>query len=62
MLGAKTGPLFESPPRPLLKPDMGPLDRYVTRQETISRRLEQMYPPSDTGLEWLGEGPLYNSI
>ena len=60
--GPKMGPLFESPPRSLLKPGMRPLDRYVTRQETISRRLKQMYTPSDTGLEWLGEGPLYKSV
>ena len=29
---------------------MQPLDRYGTRQETISRRLEQINSPSDTGL------------
>ena len=44
--GGKTGPLFESP-RPLLKSGLLPLDRYGTCQETISRRLEQMYTPSD---------------
>ena len=48
--GGKTGLLFESPPRPLLKSGMRPLDRYGTCQETISRRPEQMYSPSDTGL------------
>ena len=41
--GAKTGPLFESPPRPLLKSGLQPLSRYGTHQETISRRPEQMY-------------------
>ena len=53
---AKTGPLFKSPSRPLLKSGMQPLDRYGTCQETISRRREQMYSPSDTGLEkaWRG--------
>ena len=49
--GEKTGPLFESPFRPLLKSGMRPLDRYGTRQETISRRPEQMYSPSGTGQE-----------
>ena len=44
------GPLFESPPRPLLKSGMRPFDKYGTRQEAISRRPEQMYSPSDTGL------------
>ena len=33
--GTKTGPLFESPPRPLLKSDLQPLGRYGTHQETI---------------------------
>ena len=57
--GFKTGPLFESlpTPRPLLKSGLQPLDRYGTCQETIGRRLEQMHTPSDTGFEWLGEGP-----
>ena len=41
--GAKTGPLFESSPRPLLKSGLQPLGRYGTYQETISRRLEQMF-------------------
>ena len=58
----KTGPLFESPPRSLLKSGLLPLDRYGTCQEIISRRLEHMYTPSDTWLEWLGEGPLYRSV
>ena len=35
---------------PLLTSGMRPLDRYGTHQETISRRPEQMYSPSDTGL------------
>ena len=56
------GPLFESPLRLLLDTGLLPLDRYGTCQETISRRPEQMYTPSDTGLEWLGEGPLYKSV
>ena len=55
------GPLFESPPRPLLKSGLRPLGRYGTHQETIHRRSEQMYTPSDTSLEWLGEGPLFKS-
>ena len=58
-VGGKTGPLFESHPRPLLKSGLQPLGRYGTHQETISRRPEQMYTPSDTGLEWLGEGLLF---
>ena len=41
--GAKTGPLFESPPRPLLKSGLQPLGRYGTYQETIGMRHEQMY-------------------
>ena len=53
------GPLFESPPRPLLKSGLQPLGRYGTHQETISRRPEQIYTLSDTGLEWLGEGLLF---
>ena len=56
------GPLFKSPPKPLLKSGLWPLDGYDTCQETISRRPEQMYTPSDTGLEWLEEGPLYKSV
>ena len=55
---AKTGPLFESPPRPLMKSGLQPLGRDFTHQETISRRPEQMYTPSDTRLEWLKEGKL----
>ena len=46
--GSKTGPLFESPPRSLLKSGPLPLDRYGTCQETIRRRLEHMHTPSDT--------------
>ena len=53
------GSLFESPPRPLLKSGLQPLGRYDTHQETISRRPQQMYTPSDTRLEWLGEGLLF---
>ena len=41
--GAKTGPLFESPTKPLLKSGLQPLGRYGTHQETVSRRPEQMY-------------------
>ena len=37
--GPKIGPLFESPPGPLF------------HQETISRRPEQMYTPSNKRLE-----------
>ena len=44
------GSLFGSPPGPLLTSDMQPLDRYGTHQKTISRRPEQMYSPSGTGL------------
>ena len=57
--GSKTGPLLESPPGPLLKSGLQALGRYGTHQETISRRPEQMYTPSDTRLEWLREGPLF---
>ena len=38
------------------------MGRYSTCQKTISRKLEQMYIPSDTGLEWLGEGSLYKLV
>ena len=58
-ISAKTGPLFESLPRPLLKSGLQPLGRYGTHQETISRRPEQMYTLSDTRLEWLGEELLF---
>ena len=54
--GSKTGPLFESLPRPLLKSG---LSRYGTHQETLSRRPEQMYTLPDTRLEWLGKGLLF---
>ena len=57
--GAKTGPLFESPPRPLLKSGLQLLGRCGTHQETISRRPEQVYLPSDPRLEWPGEGPFF---
>ena len=60
--GGKMGPLFESPPRPLLKLGLQPMGRYSTHQETTSRRPEQMYTPSDTRLEWLGAGPLFKSV
>ena len=52
---------LESLSRPLLKSGLQPLNRNGTHQETISRRPEQMYTPSDTRLEWLGEGPLFKS-
>ena len=48
------GPLFESPPRPLLKSGLQPFGRYGTHQETISRRPEEMYTPSHTRLEKIG--------
>ena len=57
MPGAKTGPLFESPPRPLLKSDLQPLFRYDTHQ-TISERFKQVYLPSDPRLEWHVEGAI----
>ena len=56
MLGPKTGPLFESPQRSLLKSGLLPMDRCGTCQETISRRLGHMYT------QWLREGPLYKSV
>ena len=55
------GPLFESPPGPLLKSGLQLLARYGTHQETTSRRPEQMHTPPDTRLEWPGEGPLFQS-
>ena len=58
---AKMQPIFESFPGPLLKSGVGPLARYGNNQETISRRPEQMYTSSDTRLEWLGDGPLFES-
>ena len=57
--GGRMGPLFDSPPRPLLKSDLQPLGRYGTHQETISRRPEQIYTLSDPRSEWLGEGLLF---
>ena len=53
------GPVFESPPGPLLKSGLQPLGRYGTPQETVSRKPEQMYTLPDTRLEWLGEGLLF---
>ena len=53
------GPLFESSPRPLLKSDLQLLGRYGTHQESISRRPEQVYLPSDPRLEWPDAGPLF---
>ena len=54
--GAK---LFESLPGPLLKSGQEPLLRYGTHH-TINGRLEQAYLPSDSRLEWPGEGSLGN--
>ena len=51
--------LFQSPPGPLLKSCFGSLARYGTHQETMSGRLEQAYLPSDSRLEWPGEGLLF---
>ena len=59
--GAKMGSLFESLPRLLLKSGLQPLARYGTYQETVSRRQEQMYTPSDTRLEWPEKGLLFES-
>ena len=42
-----------------LKSGLQLLGRYGTRQESISRRPEQVYLPSDPRLEWPGEGPLF---
>ena len=53
------GSLIDSPPRPLLRSGLQSLARYGTHQETISRRPEQMYTPSDARLEWPGEGLLF---
>ena len=53
------GPLFESPPKPLLKSGLQSLARYGTHKKTKSRRSEQMYTPSDTRLEWPEEGLLF---
>ena len=55
------GLLFESLPRPLLKSGLQPLARCGTHQETISRRHERMYTPSDTRLELPEEGLLFES-
>ena len=54
-------PTFESFSGPLLNSGMGPLARYGNHQETISRRPELMHTSSDKRLEWLGEGPLFES-
>ena len=56
--GAKTGPLFESSPRPLLKSGLQPSFRYGIHQ-TISWGLEQVHLPSDPRMEWPGERPLF---
>ena len=56
--GGQNGALFESSPRPLLKSGLQPLGRCSTHQETISRRPEQVYLPSDPRLEWPGEGAI----
>ena len=53
--------IFEPFSGPLLKSGVGPLARYGSNQQTISRRPEQMYTSSDTRLEWLGDGPLFES-
>ena len=53
------GSLFESPPGPLLKSGLQSLVRYRTHQETISRRTEQIWTPSDKRLEWPEEGLLF---
>ena len=53
------GPLFDSPPRPLLKSGLRFLGRYGIHQEFISRRPEQVYLPSDPRLGWPEEGPLF---
>ena len=60
------GPLFESDSNKRREQNgatasLQPLGRYGTHQETVSRRPEQMYTPSDTRLEWLGEGPFFKS-
>ena len=60
--GPKTGQLFASAPRPLLSQACSPWAEMAgTHQETTSRKHEQMYTPSDTRLEWLGEEPLSKS-
>ena len=58
---AKMQPIFESFLGPLLKSGVGPLARYCNNQKNISRIPEQMYTSSDTRLEWLGDGPLFES-
>ena len=54
-------PIFESFSGLLLKSGVGPLARYGNHQETIRWRPKQMYTPSDTRLEWPGEGILFES-
>ena len=57
-----TNVTIKSFPGPLLKSGgVGPLASYGNHQEIINRRLEQMYTSSDTRLEWLGAGPLFES-
>ena len=51
---AKMQPLFESFPGPLLKSGVGPLARYGSHQEIISRRFEQMY--TYLRQDWSGPG------
>ena len=57
--GNTTVTLFESPSGLLLKSGLQPLGSCGTHQETISRRPEQLYLPSDPRLEWPGEGALF---
>ena len=53
--GANTALLLESPPRPLLKSGLQPLDRYGTNQETISMRHEHLTQ------DWNGLGRVHYS-
>ena len=54
--GGGTWQPFESPREPMLNSCLGPLARYSTHQKTMGGRLEQAYFPSDSRLEWPGEG------
>ena len=57
--GGQNRATIRASPRPLLKSGLQSYGRCGTHQETISRRPEQVYLPSDPRLEWPGEGPLF---
>ena len=57
--GGKNGATIRVTSEAIIESGLQPLARYGTHQETISRRPEQIYTPSDTRLEWPKEGLLF---